>query len=292
MWFWNKPAAVPIRDGILRKAVLVGINAYPGCPLDGCRNDSTDTSSFLVEKQGFDPTNIKILLDGDATTANIKAALVWLSEGLKAGDIACFWYSGHGAQIPNADEADGLSECICPVDFDWSRELMLTDKDLVGIFSAMPAGVIFNWGSDSCHSGDLDREFKAAPKTNMGFWARTWRRFFGSPRQTSKAMPVPIHIANAIRRMKVRTKQYGGLAKGVGLNVGFISGCRSDQTSADTEVGGRPCGALTHYFLKNYSETMPLTAICEKIVSEFSVDGYDQVPCAEGSRKDRPWLRP
>lgn len=288
-WFCKKKE--PIQDGILRKAVVVGINAYPDCPLAGCRNDALDQQKFLVDVLGFDPANIRLLLDGDATTEKIKEALAWLVEGLKAGDIAVFWYSGHGAQTPNPDEADGLSECVCPVDFDWSREYMVTDKDFVEIFSRIPAGVAFNWGSDSCHSGDLDREFKMAPKQKGNWFARTWRRMFGQPRKQSKSMPMPIHIANAIRRMKVRHSTCKSLVNG-GLNVGFISGCQSDQTSADTEVNGRPCGALTHYFLKNYSENAPLSSLGDSITSALVSEGYDQRPQTSGPRKERPWAKP
>ena len=290
MWPFSSPKFVPLNDGILRKAVLVGINAYDGCPLDGCVNDANDVKKFLIEKHGFDPANIKILLDSKATTEAIKEALVWLTSGLKAGDIIAFWYSGHGAQTPNPNEADGLSECICPVDFDWSRERMITDKDLVEIFSTIPEGVIFNWGSDSCHSGDLDRDFKIVSQQKRGFFPRLWRRMFGTPRKASKSMPVPFHIAGAIRKARINAKNM--TPKSMGLNVGFLAGCRSDQTSADTEVNGRPCGALTHYFLKNWADALSLAIICSKIIQDFAQDGYDQIPCAEGSRRDRPWLKP
>ncbi len=52
----------------MNKAVLVGINEYPGCPLEGCVNDVSDMAQFLTSKCGFAPRDIRLVTDAQATT--------------------------------------------------------------------------------------------------------------------------------------------------------------------------------------------------------------------------------
>ena len=68
------------------RALLVGINKYPGQPLNGCINDVDDMAAYLVKERGFGPGAIPYLKDGQATTANIVAGLNALVAGLQAGE--------------------------------------------------------------------------------------------------------------------------------------------------------------------------------------------------------------
>ncbi|MFA6233844.1 MAG: caspase family protein, partial [Bacteroidota bacterium] len=83
------------------KALLVGINKYPGAPLSGCVNDDLDMAHFvtLAEKCGFDPKTVRLLTDERATTKEILSRLDWLVSDLAPGDRILFQYSGHGAQV-------------------------------------------------------------------------------------------------------------------------------------------------------------------------------------------------
>ena len=69
----------------MKRALLVGIN-YVGSShtLRGCINDSNNMKAFLAGR-GF--TDIKQVLEADATTDGIIAALNWLVEGTKPGDV-------------------------------------------------------------------------------------------------------------------------------------------------------------------------------------------------------------
>ena len=60
------------------RALLVGINAYPGQPLRGCVNDVSDMAKFLVEKCQFASDDIRLLVDARATTEGIYDRLGWL----------------------------------------------------------------------------------------------------------------------------------------------------------------------------------------------------------------------
>jgi len=97
------------------KALLVGINAYPGAPLAGCVNDVTDMAAYLTKEAKFDPAGIRLLVDARATKAEIETRLKWLVKDAKPGDRLVFHYSGHGTQVADrtGDEIDGLDEVIC-----------------------------------------------------------------------------------------------------------------------------------------------------------------------------------
>ncbi len=257
--------------------LLTGLNAYPSCPLSGCVNDVTDMAQMLTTKCGIKEENIRLLNDGRATTSAILERLNWLTQ-VSPGDRVFFHYSGHGAQVPtrnDSSEIDNLLEVICPIDFDWSAEHMITDKQFVEIFKKIPAGAKFYWFSDSCHSGDLDK-FMPAHNNPKVLGPRRFK--------------IPADIA---WRQRIAKKK--GLVRamvGNSLDVGYISGCRSDQTSSDAEFNGRPNGALTYCLLQNLPNMLdkPLSEVCAKVVSDLAGMGFDQVPQCSGARQNNPFL--
>lgn len=273
-------------------ALLVGINKYPGCPLNGCVNDITDMVDYLVKWKKFDKGGVQMLVDERATTDAIKTRLMWLVKSAKSGDRVLFHYSGHGAQVPSHDPAHnihGMADVICPVDFDWSPARMVDDKFFFDLFSTMPTGVKFNWISDSCHSGDLFRDIPLP----------------GNPHKvTPRAYPMPVDIAfhNEVARHKGHVPQ--GMARAARaldnglLEVGFISGCRSDQTSADAFIQGRYNGALTYFLLQALKqESMertfnprPIKDVVLAVNQALTQNGYEQRPQVEGSRVGLPLL--
>jgi hypothetical protein len=260
------------------RALLVGINNYPGAPLNGCVNDMNDMANLLTSRYGFKSNEIRVIVNNRATAKEISLRCKWLAQ-CKPGDNVLFQFSGHGVQFParnQKDEIDNLLECIAPYDFDWSRGRMLADKDLVKIFSQIPKNVKFNWISDSCHSGDLSRNMSQVIQTPRQYpvpFDMEWRM------QCANELELKPDTRNMINNV---------------LDVGFISGCKSNQTSADTVVNGRPCGALTHYFIKNLKEhdkNTPLRKIVEETNKELASLGYSQKPQVEGARKDKPFLQ-
>lgn len=268
------------------KAFLVGINAYPECPLQGCVNDILAMADYLVKVRNFNSSCIRLLTDARATTVAIVERLEWLVEGVKPGDRVFFHNSCHGAQIATRNsggEVDGLDEIICPVEFDWTDAHMIRDKQFVAIFSKLPPGVIFNWVADSCHSGDLDRGIPQKPV--MGVNKKI------SPKMVPRAYPVPPDIAwrNRVARCRVKTV---GMHQGILDLVGFAAGCKSTQTSADTVVDDKPCGAHTSYLLHALAamgnESLEKVVLAE--AEALKADGYLQEPQAEGVRRVRPFL--
>lgn len=282
--FVTGPNLIELHVTGVKRAVLVGINKYsdPGAPeLAGCVNDAKSLYDLCVNYWGFDPKNIVILLDGDATKANVVAALKNMVAATKDGDLDIYWQSSHGAEDAVSTDANGepdhLNQMVCCTDFAWDAEHELIDKDFVAIFGKLPKGAVFNWGSDSCHSGDLDRAlFK--PHTHP---------------KTQKSIVQPAAVKARVAKLKAKSLRPRSIKADI-LNVGFISGCKPDQTSADTQdENGVPCGALTNYFRKQYllNPTLPLKDLGQKIDDALSQDGYDQAPQAEGGRIEKAWAQ-
>lgn len=299
--FWNwfkktpKPTAPTTGGTMSGKALLIGINAYPSSPLAGCINDVNNVWNLLMQNYGFQAHEICVLKDKDATTANILAKLDWLVD-VKPGDRVLFHYSGHGAQVAatsSANEPDGLTEIICPVDFNWTPSRMITDDQFVKIFSRMPNGISFNWISDSCHSGDLDRRMPFI--TPVTCWlSKVWNWIKGTPeapKMTPKIMPMPGEISLQIRLAKSRGLKIKGMTGGM-LDVGYISGCQSNQTSSDTEIDGSACGALTFFLVKNLKAMpkAPLADVVAAVNRELASNGYSQRPQVGGARANKPFL--
>jgi hypothetical protein len=169
-----------------RRALLIGIN-YVGQQgqLSGCHNDVGNIKDYLVERQGFDESNIVVLMDDGShqspTYSNIIKAFRQLVASTQAGDSCFFHYSGHGGRIADdsGDEEDGYDETLIPVDYQSAGQIRddLVYSELVG---RMPEGSTLTCLMDCCHSGsvlDLPYTFKADgeqemmeenPKANLG----------------------------------------------------------------------------------------------------------------------------
>lgn len=86
--------------GERRKALIVGINDYPGAPLRGCVNDAKSMHDVLRKHAKRDP-NFDCMLMLSETNMVTKEDLASQIEALFAGDsdIALLYFSGHGGTV-------------------------------------------------------------------------------------------------------------------------------------------------------------------------------------------------
>lgn len=88
----------------MKKALCVGINAYPSCPLTCCVNDAAAMASTL-EYNGDGSPNFSIQLltsdEGEVTTALLVDAIADLFKG--DADTALFYFAGHGIISPETN---------------------------------------------------------------------------------------------------------------------------------------------------------------------------------------------
>lgn len=248
------------------RVLLTGINAYSGAPLRGCRNDVQDLAGFLQVACDVWPSEIARLEDGEATTANMFQALAWFADPTFHGR-RLFLFSGHGVDF---DVGGARESSLCPVDFDWSPERVITARDLHDAFAGIPAdGFACQWISDSCHSGALLRDMP-------------------EPGTRDKVFPGG-------------EAQYG-LVKTLGAivadlpHVALLSGCRADQTSADASFGGRANGALTYHVLRELQRPgaldVSLRTLASRTRTALLASGFAQIPQAYGNdtQTDRPFM--
>ena len=145
-----------------RRALLIGINAYPDPShrLAGCVND-TFLASRVLQERGFEAADIRVLLDARATAGAIRDRLEWLFDGADDGCERVLFYSGHGAQLPGysaAESVDHVDECLVPYDFDWSLDRAITDNDFFRRYSELPFSARFSAILDCCHAGGMTRD--------------------------------------------------------------------------------------------------------------------------------------
>jgi len=279
----------------VKKALLVGINAYPTSPLRGCLNDVQDWHGLLTTAGKYPGDNVRAVCDDRATTQGIKDRLAWLREGITGpGDEVFFGYSGHGSQVRDRGEldelADHMDEILCPFDLDWDTKV-ITDDDLAAWIKTFPAGTKIIVALDSCHSGTGTRELRP-PMENPHYRAD---RYLPPPvdialragalsvtRDLAQDAPKRTRMGRGTgyrhtewRKLRAAARKARTEARGwwgswwwrrpyrpkpkppvvvaptvPQLGHVLISGCRSDQTSADAFINGRYNGAMTYYMVQ------------------------------------------
>ncbi len=158
-------------------ALLVGINQYQKDPLKGCVNDVIMQQLLLIHRFGFNPQDILILTDQQATRKGILEAFEeHLIKQAKPGDVVVFHYSGHGSRVldphpilsksPIVDGV-GLNGTFVPVDSSLPAgypNIGGEVNDIMGhtLFLLMSAIKTENFTAilDSCFSGLKTRDFK------------------------------------------------------------------------------------------------------------------------------------
>lgn len=249
-------------------AVLAGSN-YKGTPneLGGCIQDVINMRAHL-EELGY--TIIADLRDSDMTAANWRAALAEMQAKVNETSgpaIAGHSHSHHGAQTRDltGTEPDRLSEIYCADKFDWTAKTMITDKQMGRHVSGYRPGVTYWDVADCCHAGDSLRSL----------WCPGEKpRYIQNPELKGI-------ISNLINPMVIS----GDDRKGI-----LLAACRSNQTSADAVIDGKPCGAFTNALLRAWKEA-PFASyqrLMLKATNILSLGGYDQRPeldCPTGAQE-------
>lgn len=268
-----------------KRALLVGINYQNSQnPLRGCINDITAINEVLVNKLSFtDPREIRMLTEQSATTSNILERLEWLVDGAQPGDVLYFHFSGHGTQICTQsyeEEIDGMDECIVPYDMDW-RTKIIKDGDFKRIFNKVPSGVNLSVTLDCCHSGDGLRDFLPPVEFRDNILGPTRNR----------GISAPVDIQNRAYGLdldfKPRVLQNPNIIPVEDQTGLLISGCKSNQTSADAWIqpAGKFYGALTYtmlYLLQLYNYKISYREIIVQLNELLPRGGFTQHPELNG----------
>jgi len=245
-----------------KAALLVGINYYnTSNRLNGCVDDVINMRNMLIDAYGYSASNIillhddasnKIKANGLPTCDNIIRYLVYLASISSKMNQFWFHYSGHGAQIKdkNGDEVDGLDDVIVPLDY--QKRGFIVDDDILTIVKQIKCDTMLLF--DSCHSGtvcDLPWSFECLPKN----------------------IYKPIKINNIVLSNP---------------NIHMFSGCKDNQTSADTYdvVSKKWVGAFTEAFIESLREAghnIAIPLLHRNICNWLLKRGYKQTPLYSAS---------
>ena len=263
-----------------KKALLVGINNYRDPQindLQGCLNDVTNMRNILKTYMGFTNADIRLLVDGRATKANIKARLQYMVKNAKSGDYLVFHYSGHGSQIRDRDGdelTDNLDEIICPYDMSWDN-VYITDDDLNKIFTLLPEGVLLEVFLDSCHSGTGLKDINLGRPAELGPQNPIQNRY----------LPPPPDIYARLEGEEDEVKVRGFRSKKRSTMRHILwAGCKDNQTSADAYIDGAYNGAFTYYFCKHMRDggsSLSRDELIKRIRASLVHNNYSQTPQLE-----------
>lgn len=140
-----------------KRAVVVGVNDYSVQGAGNLRYCVRDAQAFyhlLADAFGFAAEDIYFYTDRTATSANIRRAIRYILNAGEAGDVACFYFAGHGTRIQHPARPGEFYECIIP----YSGQF-ITDHELYQAAERLePSVVNFTIVLDSCHSGGMHDE--------------------------------------------------------------------------------------------------------------------------------------
>jgi len=249
-------------------AYLQGVNLYNnGNNLRGCVNDCVDIRDRMVQKYKVQPDNIRMLTDYRATTKAELEHLDWLIACCSSTeqDYLIFQNSSHGTNFRIRDTGGNLnpwlSDVICPSDFDWDKNFISAEM-LHEKFDKIPPNTTLFFISDSCCSGNLVKAFSQIDSI---------------PR---RMIPPEDIQSRSIGQKMMNNSLQNYVSKIDSVNIIFLSGCQSDQTSSDAFINGRYNGALTaglKTVIDNIPEVHYLMAH-QEIHKYLNENGFDQEP--------------
>lgn len=261
-----------------RFAVCVGINDYPGsgADLSGCVNDALGWADLL---RGLGSDTL-LLLNSEATKANVFKALIDAVDKARFGDRIYFTYSGHGSWVPakgDDDEPDGRDECLCL--YDYQSGGLLLDDEIHDIFSTRRYGVRAYIISDSCHSGTMSRLVAInGPLLDDSGVVQGVPRFlppatFLDDQDLAKAKTVAWKEAKAKPRP----------------TTVLLSGCDDPEYSYDAFIDGIPQGAFSYHALKTYIPGQRLSLWHQRIRGSLPSAAYPQAPQLIATSWQKRW---
>ncbi len=264
-------------------ALLVGIDDYnsPVPKLRGCVNDIDAFTAYLSDRVGRGnevALNLKTLKNGEATRQAVidgfRNHLGWAKEG----DVALFYYSGHGSQEPSPEEfwaiePDRLDETLVCVDSRNEGSWDLADKELDKLIGEVAAkGPHIAVILDCCHSGSGTRAIEEVVRlAPTDLRRRPIGSFLVSP-------------AEAL----TRDADEGRFATAEGRHVLFAA-CRPDETAKEYSGDGKRRGAFSFFLgeaLKAAAGVPTYRDLFGRASSLVASHVREQSPQLEASRND------
>jgi hypothetical protein len=142
----------PSWNGYALVIAIANYHAVPRLPA-AVQNDARDIRLALISPSqcGYASANVRLMLDGEATLAKIRANLSWLASVVGPNDSVVIYFSGHGARSGTAASRESV---LIPVDADIDNlhTSCLSETELSGALKAIQSARLLIL-LDACHSG-------------------------------------------------------------------------------------------------------------------------------------------
>lgn len=235
--------------------LLVGIDNYPPGvnPLHGCVNDIRRVEQLLKARvtSADDHWSPLVLTDEAATRGALIAGFRTHLAQAKAGDVALFYYSGHGSQSHSPQEfwhlePDRLDETLVCYDSRLPGGWDLADKELAQLISEVAAtdahvAVIL----DCCHSGSGTRDL-----LEEGVSVRRVPT-------DERIRPVESFLVDAAQAAALsrggNTTAGGWYSLPKGRHV-VLSACNAEELAKELRLGGEQRGAFSYFLLESLEQ--------------------------------------
>jgi hypothetical protein len=212
------------------RALLVGVGDVRNNPLPGIDVD-IDNMRKTALIMGFEPQNIKVLFNEQATSTNVHGALEsWIRDGVGPNDHVLVYFSTHGTRVSDPKSANGVDDAIVMHDTEPANGKLinvLLGRELGAAIGQSPSRNVLVL-VDACHSGSATRDLQL-DNLSLGT-SRAVKRFYTYP-----GMPDAPPAGVATRSLD-GTRSIGG-PRG-SENYAALSAARDDETASGTEQGG------------------------------------------------------
>lgn len=230
-------------SALAQRALLIGIDEYKHhddylekkgkkLNLKGCVADAKEFAKTIESKFNFNASDIKLLLNEDATHGNIlKQIDDWLVRKTLPGDIALLFYSGHGFLTKQGGRTQ---TSLCPSDTNpFNLDNLLMADELGKQLSALKGRTLIAV-VDSCHSAAVMR----SPERFELMGARA--RFF--------PVDQPIEAIGDTRTRNLT------LFDEILNDKIFLAACAPTEKAWELPIDGRTRGVFTHALISELTK--------------------------------------
>lgn len=271
-----------------KRALLIGIDEYPDPRnnLNSCVADTLEFRSMLINSYGFDPNDVVLLHNQNATLANVRSGMDDLFRGAGSDDRLVYFESSHGYRYP---QGDTMVEVLCLYD------AFLEDTEFTARTQAVPPGVL-TVVLDSCHSGGMDKLFFPPGGVQVAR-AKVWqpnveeaRSNTGQLQQVSKfkffgraaTRDTGAVAKQFVLRAQTNIPPQKDLKEGeVELNGALFAACMADQTAAAGSPPTNGLSAFTYGLTTELDTAISLRELGRRVVARLEELQMRQTPVVE-----------
>ncbi len=178
-----------------------------------CRANVDALAQTFVSRMGVPETQIKKVVDAEATGEGVTAGFKWLENATKKTDTVIFYYNGHGGRLadPRRGPEHGIDEifCLWSEKFPFTQQyavwanIWMTDDELAELIHQIPAKhrVLI---MDTCHADTAEQHlFDRGEKTSYelhdeALLAAAEAKQFAMPTLDNRSTLFTFHLLNEI----------------------------------------------------------------------------------------------